>query len=312
MFELKGEGKMHRAFMSFILFLFLSIALSACSGKQEESNKAVEDMAISKNMNKAEMDVTASEEKKVQTINGTNPEYGQNRMIVYHADMRIKVNDFYQAQSSIEKLVKDLGGYVVESHLYDSENEKLEGSLTARVPHEQLQFFLQEVEKRSVKVYHRNSSGQDVTEEYVDLEARLKAKEVVEKRLLDFMKTAKQTKDLLEISKDLASVQEEIEQIKGRIKYLQNQSALSTVSISLESEKVVVPNLNKDDLKTWEKTKKQFKESIQLFNALCSAIFVFLIGNSPFILLLGMIVIVIYFIVRMKRKNLRDNQKPKV
>jgi hypothetical protein len=302
---------MYRTFMSFKLLLFLLSALSACSAKQEESKMAVHDKALSENMNKAEINVAANNEKNEQSFNEANPEYGQNRMIVYHADMKIKVNDFYQAQTAIEKLVKDLGGYVVESHLYDSENERLEGSLTVRVPQEQLQFFLQEVEKQSVKVYHRNSSGQDVTEEYVDLDARLKAKEVVEKRLLEFMKTAKQTKDLLDISQDLAVVQEEIEQIKGRMKYLKNQSALSTVTFSLVSDKIVIPNLDKDDLKTWEKTKKQFQESIQLFIALCSAIFVFVIGNSPFILLLGIIGLITYFIVkRMKSKTIRANQRP--
>jgi len=97
-------------------------------------------------------------------------------------------------------------------------------------------------------------TGQDVTEEYIDLESRLKSKQAVESRF-SFMEQAEKTEDLLAISKDLAKVQEEIETIKGRMNYLENKADLATVTISIEENKVEVKNLGDSQLKTWEKNK---------------------------------------------------------
>ncbi len=91
----------------------------------------------------------------------------------------------------------------------------------------------------------RNISGDDVTEEYVDLESRLKSKRVVEERLISFMNNAEKTEDLLKISEDLAEVQEEIETIEGRKKFLENQTSLSTIIITLYENKVTVPSLKR-------------------------------------------------------------------
>src|SRR5690625_6804027 len=96
--------------------------------------------------------------------------------------------------------------------------------MTVRIPEKHFQTFLTDTEEEAAEVLSRNVSGQDVTEQYVDLESRLKSKHAVEERLLAFMEDAKKTEDLLKISKDLATVQEDIEVIVGKMKYLENQS----------------------------------------------------------------------------------------
>ncbi len=128
-----------------------------------------------------------------------------------------------------------------------------------------------------MKVHQRNVSGSDVSEEYVDLESRLKSKRTVESRLLEFMQKATTTEDLLKISSDLARVQEEIEQITGRIKYLDNQVDYSTIIITINENNINVPELTNKDLNTWEKIKKQFMTSINLLLAGLSG------GSSIFI-----------------------------
>ena len=116
------------------------------------------------------------------------------------------------------------------------------------------------------------------------------------------MKKANKTEDLLKISADLASVQEEIETIEGKLKFLENQTAFSTVNIMLHEYKVVVPNIDKDNLNTWEKTKKQFMKSINTLIAVVSWLVVFVIGNLPILIMISVIGLLLYLYIK-KRRN---------
>src|SRR5690625_5078504 len=151
--------------------------------------------------------------------------------------------------------------------------------MTARIPEKHFQTFLNDTEEEAAEVLARNVSGQDVTEQYVDLESRLKSKRAVEERLLKFMTDAEKTEDLLKISKDLATVQEDVEVIVGKMNYLENQSAYSTIEISMHENRIVVPGLDNNDLDTWEKTKKQLATSLNFLLTAGSGLIVFFIGN---------------------------------
>jgi hypothetical protein len=230
-----------------------------------------------------------------------------NQMIIYRAEISIEVKDFNETKDKIQQLIIEKGGYIATSNSQQIHEGLLEGSLSARIPQEHFHQFLDEVEALSIKVHHQSVEGMDVTEEYVDLNSRLKSKETVEQRLLHFMQKAEKTEDLLKISADLGSVQEEIEQIKGRIKYLQNQIDLSTIQVSITENKVIVPAMSNEDLNTWEKTKKQFVTSIQVLASLFSGVVVFLIGNSPLLVISVIIIGGILFIIRRNKKKKLPN-----
>jgi hypothetical protein len=125
--------------------------------------------------------------------------------------------------------------------------------------------------------------------------------------LLTFMKGATKTEDLLKISADLASVQVEIETIEGKMKFLENQTSLSTVNITLYENKLIVPNIDKDKLNTWEKTKKQFMKSTNLLLVGLSGLVVFILGNIP-VLAIIFVLGFLFFIIYKKRKK-RNNQE---
>ena len=82
--------------------------------------------------------------------------------------------------------------------------EQVSGSITVRIPQKSFQAFLRDAEGQAAEVLQRRITGTDVTEEYVDLDSRLKSKRVVEERLITFMETAEKTEDLLKISADLS------------------------------------------------------------------------------------------------------------
>ncbi|HZG61264.1 MAG TPA: DUF4349 domain-containing protein [Anoxybacillus sp.] len=256
-------------------------------------------------------DIASTEQQEMETeTDEQNSEQqvikSEKKMVIYHAEIRMEVKEFQKVQQTIEQLVQSQGGYIVQANVYESEDHRLEGTVTTRIPQAKFQTFLGQLEKLAMKVHSRHVTGQDVTEEFVDLESRLKSKQAVEERLYQFLKEAKDTKDLLAISNDLARVQEEIEQIKGRMKYLQNQSDLSTVTIHLFENKVIVPDLENKDLNTWERTKKQFISSVNLLLSLFSGLVVFIIGNLPilvvFILLISLLIFFGKNIVKQKKQ----------
>jgi Domain of unknown function (DUF4349) len=281
------------------LVVFISIAGCSSSKKEKFSQKA-----------KSTKDTVVTEPQEMEReTDEQNPEQkviqSENRMVIYHAEIRMEVKEFQKVQQTIEQFVQNQGGYIVQENVYESEDNRLEGTVTTRIPQAKFQTFLRQLEKLAMKVHSRHVTGEDVTEEFVDLESRLKSKQAVEERLYQFLKEAKDTKDLLVISNDLARVQEEIEQIKGRMKYLQNQSALSIVTIHLFENKVIVPDLENKDLNTWERTKKQFISSINLLLSLFSALIVFIIGNLPifvvFMILIGLLIFFGKNIVKQKK-----------
>jgi major membrane immunogen (membrane-anchored lipoprotein) len=305
---LKGDKNMKRLFIGGILLLLL---LSACSSNSSDEKSAYDsagkaetegDYAVSDSDQKAEMSNNANEKPKTTSATEIR---ATNRMVIYNANLRLEVKDFKESQRTIEDLVNKIAGYIVRAEIYDSEKGRMEGSITARIPQDQFQSFIEKAEELSVKVHTRNVTGEDVTEEYVDLEARLKSKKVVEERLLAFMKEAKETKDLLQISDDLERVQGEIEGIKGRMKYLENQTSMSTVTLNLFENKVDIPELEKEELNTWDKTKKQFMDSINFILAAASGIIVFLVGNSPILILLAIITVVVWI----SRKKYKEKHK---
>ena len=115
------------------------------------------------------------------------------------------------------------------------------------------------------------------------------------------MKGAEKTEDLLKISSDLAKVQEEIEVIVGKMKYLENQTSFSTIELTMIENRVIIPGIENNDLNTWEKTKKQFVTSTNALLATGSAIVVFFIGNLPVFLILGVIAFAVYWMIKRRR-----------
>jgi len=287
----------------FLLILFL---LTACSNENSEQKSAISEGSSeneiatldSSNVKEEQLAQTSNENKDSDITKNAE----DDRMVIYNANLSLQVKDYHQVEATIQSKATELGGYVVGSSIYDSGTEYINGSITVKIPQSHFQSYIKEVEKHSIKIKEKNVTGNDITEEYVDLESRLKAKEAVEKRLLTLMDQAEKTEDLLKISNDLATVQEEKEQLLGRMNYLQNNVDYSTVTIQLEEELVKVDAIkNKESLNTWQKAKSQFVTTINGIISFLSGVAVFTIGLSPIIIPI-LIVLIIWIFYRKKRK----------
>lgn len=160
------------------------------------------------------------------------PPAGQ-RLVIKNASVSIEVESVAAAEAQLRARAEQLGGYVVSVQTR-GRDEYMASVVTFRVPAEHFEDALSGVEGLARKVLSRTVSGEDVTEEYVDLESRLRNLEATRDRLLDLLDQASRVEDALQVNQALTEVQGEIEIIQGRMKYLTQSAAFSTITADLQ------------------------------------------------------------------------------
>ncbi|HET7629660.1 MAG TPA: DUF4349 domain-containing protein [Bacillales bacterium] len=297
-----------------LIFCFAITLVFAGCQRGENSSSSSTDSGRSKGFSGAEIATDEAADQKSAAENGfASRDASMNkppgvlsvvdaeRMIIYTANLAVTVNDFDAADKQMRSLVSSYGGYVVHSFVSNSASGHPTGTITVRVPQPKFTDFLGQVEKLANEVVRKNVQGQDVTKQYVDLSARLKAQQEVKTRLESFLKEADNSEDLLNIFDHLANVQQQIEQLKGQINYLQNHAALATVTVSItESDTGLKP---KEEWNTWNKTKQAFIDSLNMLMSFASSVIVFLVGYSPVLIILAALVILGLWLFRKLRRN---------
>jgi len=173
----------------------------------------------------------------------------QNRIVIKNASLSIVVKDPAITMDAITEMADDMGGFVVNSNLYKTYTqdgvEVPEATITIRVPAEKLDQALDQiksnVEDPDKDIQSENVQGSDVTSEYTDLQSRLKNLQNTEARLNDIMDSATKTEDILAVHNELTRVGEEIEVIKGQIKYYDEAAALSAISVNIVAQESITP-----------------------------------------------------------------------
>jgi len=168
-----------------------------------------------------------------------------DRIVIQNADLAIVVSDVKGRMEAIQVMAKQMGGFVVSSNLYQSYTsdyvEVPEAQITIRVPAENLDAALEQIKKGVVEVQNENRSGQDVTAEYVDLQSRLKNYESAEAQLEAIMNNATETEDVVNVFNQLVYYREQIELVKGQMKYYEEAAALSAINIRIVAEATIQP-----------------------------------------------------------------------
>jgi len=164
----------------------------------------------------------------------------EDRMIVRNGNIYLVVKDVIQARDDITKLAARFDGYVVSSQI-SGEEEEMRGWISIRVPDKKFDQALTELRNLAVRVKSESTSSQDVTQEYTDLKSRLKNAEATERQYLALLEKAKDVEDILKIYESLSRVRQEIEQIKGRMQYLERTASMSLISVQLEPQATAKP-----------------------------------------------------------------------
>jgi hypothetical protein len=156
-----------------------------------------------------------------------------DRMVVRTGDIELVVSDVSAALDNITKLAVDFGGYVVTSQKW-KEGERNIGTISIRVLAENYDKAVVALRALAMSIISETTSAQDVTEEYTDLDSRVKNLEATEAQLLKIMETATKTEDILSIQREITNVRGEIEQAKGRMQFLQRTSSTSLIQVKLK------------------------------------------------------------------------------
>jgi hypothetical protein len=217
--------------------------------------------------------------------------------------------------AAINALANEMGGYVVSSNLYQSFTssglEVPEASIVIRVPADRLDEALTQIKEGAVEVVRENRSGQDVTNQYVDLQARLKAKEAAEQQLLEIMDQAVRAEDVLAIYLQVQAVQTEIEQLKGQIQYLEESAALSSISVQLIAEEGTQP-IQVGPWRPAGAAKEAIEDLIVFFQNFVDFLIYFFLSILPALILIAIPLYLVYLIGRAAYRRIRRSRSEAV
>ncbi len=233
-------------FIALLLFAFLT----ACESATNTNSSSGSDFKTANQTAPAPSDIGGGgggggrEEPTAQKISLEETDKSQTapavteRKIIRNADLQLEANAPEETQQKISAIAESKGGFVIES-TQSSSNVKTTTrdtvTMTLRVPSAKFDEALNEIRQTASRVIVETVKGQDVTEEFIDIEARLKTQKALEEQFLEIMKRSNSVEDALNVQTEIARVRGEIEKVEGRKRFLENQASLSTIKIKLQS-----------------------------------------------------------------------------
>lgn len=210
--------------------------------------------------------------------------------------LEVAKGTFEESMAKVTKTAEALGGYVSTTESYsDTDGNLTSGRVIIRVPGEKFNTAVDDI-KKAGELKSITITGQDVTQEYVDLASRLKNFEAQEKILLGLMDKSTNVTDSIEVQKELSNVQGEMEVIKGRMNYLDNLVGFSTVDVYI-AEPAVVPPVEAGGFVN--AVKRGVEGAVKVLNWLAF----FLIAISPILVLAAIVLLIIWLSIRSRNKK---------
>jgi uncharacterized protein YneF (UPF0154 family) len=300
------------------LLAILAVVLALLTGCSNESKS---DSSTFKNEGAAtekSLGGVASEAKKGTSDNaaGNNGENKDsktpvtNRKLIKNAEFFIETTDFDVSIKKLEASIKQFDGYIEANNITgtsvsDSNKEPARNaSYTIRIPSGTLDAYLNEVGNIG-NVLTKTITTDDVTDQYFDTEARITSLKVQEQRLLELLKQTGTLKDVIELEKELSSVRYEIENLTTTLKKYDSLVDYSTVRLTLQEVAAITDTTQPKTV--GERISYTFKNNIAGIWSWMKDITVFLIGNSPVLLVLGVLASAGIFIARRLMKKYKNN-----
>ncbi len=287
----------------FIVLGLLGISLAACGARSLAQAPAYDGITLER----------AAVESFVEMEDSYGGEFDANtahqpatieRLVIRNANLVIVVEDPSASASAINQLAEQMGGYVVSLNVYQSTYgdglSATHASTTIRVPAERLNEALDKIKEGTVEVRSENISGQDVTQEYTDLESQLRNLEAAEEDLREIMGSLTKAEDVLRVYENLRQVRQEIEIIKGRMQYFEQSARLSAISVELLPDVVSQPL----QIGRWQPqgtAKEALQSLISALQFLANATIWFVIFILPVLLLLSIPFWVIRWVIIRRR-----------
>ncbi len=225
----------------------------------------------------------------------------QTRQVIYNAGLILVVNDTEAAARQVAELATSFGGYVADMNGYRDSDNILRYTITLRVPAAQFDAARAALRALAVRVDNETLNTNDVTDQYYDLDARLRVLRATEEELLALLRETRErggkVEDIMTIYRELNSLRAEIESLQGQLNRLERLVALSTITVELRPYELTVPVTTT----TWnplQTVRESYGTLVQVLRGLVDLIIRLLIVGLPVLLILALPVLVVLLLVR--------------
>lgn len=223
---------MKTSFLIFIVLFLISCGSNAYKNSDLISSEKIE--PVSKESQKDfSAEETATNRSAVQNSDELKNEQIAitERKLIKQGSLSFETDSVDKTKRYIADKVKFYEGYISKEYSYDFTEQK-QYELEIRIPSQKFDYFLESLNGVMVSLDHKDIQVKDITEEYVDIEARIKSKKDLMNRYIELLKQAKTVAEMLDIEREIGNLQADIESFEGRLNYLQNQTSLSTITLT--------------------------------------------------------------------------------
>lgn len=166
----------------------------------------------------------------------------KDRLVIQESTMSLLVKKVSEIQKAITQKAQQLGGYMVNSNVsYPEQTQAATGSVTVRIPQTKLEEALDFFRSLAVKVVSENLNGEDVTDQYVDIEARLATLVKTKTKFEEILTNAQKVEDILQVQREIVNLQQQIDSLKGQQNFLEKSSAMSKITVYLSTDELALP-----------------------------------------------------------------------
>lgn len=304
------------------LFILITFLLSSCaSAKATVQPASTPNQMLFENSAKTSLDregiQSAPSGAAEQEAPSTGSSSSEERIVIKTASLSIVVEDPNVAMDRVISMTSQMKGWVVSSNLYKVTTSQgttvPQASITIRVPAESLDDAMKQI-KALVKnpqedVRNEMITGQDVTSEYTDLQSKLANLEVAEAQLKEIMASAKKTEDVMAVFNQLTEIRSQIEVIKGQMKYYEQSSAYSSISVEIISAATIQP-LTVGGWKPEGVVRDAVQALIDTLKGIANVLIWFIIVVLPVLVILYLFVRLVIWIIHKLFPKKKKNDPP--
>jgi outer membrane murein-binding lipoprotein Lpp len=230
-----------------------------------------------------------------------------NQKIIKDATLSLEVEDLTLALSQISAIADQSGGYVLETRTESNRSNLRMANLKLAVPVDQFESAVQRVREAGKKILSEQSSGVDVTQEFVDTQSQLANLEATQARVREFLDQAENVEEALQVNARLTEIEGEISQLKGRLQYLSQRAAFSTITVSLQ-QPIVAADADPEIL-GWNPAGVA-RDAFAALTVIGQALATVLIWTVVVVLPLSLPVVLLALIVSFMRRRARSGALP--
>ncbi|MBP9697823.1 MAG: DUF4349 domain-containing protein [Candidatus Moranbacteria bacterium] len=300
-----------------VFFLLVFFVVMFFSQHRSYSRSDVSSVSVSSGMMaKNPMNVAATNKKKMPSVAAVDgattgmrtrpattvalegqaaPMMAAGTKMAKNGSMNLEVKDADETTNTVRSIAEEMGGTITNSYFSQSADSVKTGSITVSVPVSRFEEAFARFKEVAIVVLSENMSGSDVTEQYIDIQARITNEKAAETALQTLLDKAVKVSDIIEITDKLSMVRSEIESLEGQLRYLNSQTDMASITLSVTEDTTIASD------QTFRPT-QTFKESIvmllRMLGHFLESIVIFLILGLPMFFFYGLVLWIAYKLAR--------------